>query len=137
MSCSTALRIKQFYNLGARNVFFAFTTMAWLLNHVYRCGVISLTILLFIVSKTILSYDVAVIQWINSCHENRMTTRVITFWRVDVKALTMSVKTMRFLFEILPSLKAIKSSFKRSYDEQNLTLVVISYEIYETRRRLV
>ena len=30
-----------------------------------------------------------------------------------------------------------KNSFKGSYDKQNLTLVVISYEIYETRQRLV
>ena len=31
-----------------------------------------------------LSYDVAVIQWITSCHKNRMTTRYITlgYWRV-------------------------------------------------------
>ena len=33
--------------------------------------------------------------------------------------------------------KAIKSHFKESYDKQSLTLIVISYEIYETRRRLV
>ena len=31
------------------------------------------------------------------------------------------------------TLKAIKFNSKRSYDKQNLTLVVISYEIYETR----
>ena len=30
-------------------------------------------------------------------------------------------------------LKAIKSHFKGSYDKQNLTLEVISFEIYETR----
>ena len=32
----------------------------------------------------VLSYDVAVIQWITSCHKNRMTTRYITlgYWRV-------------------------------------------------------
>ena len=59
-----------------------------------------------------LSYDVAVIQWITSCHKNHMTTRVITFWRVDVTSLTTSVSTMRFLLEILSTLKAIKSSFK-------------------------
>ena len=35
------------------------------------------------------------------------------------------------------SLKAIKFRFKGSYDKQSLTLVVISYEISETRRRLV
>ena len=84
-----------------------------------------------------LSYDVAVIQWIMSCHKNRMTTRVITLWRVDVKSLTTSVSTMHFLIKILSILKAIKYTFKGSSDKQNLTLVVISYEIYETRHRLV
>ena len=44
---------------------------------------------------------------------------------------------MRFLIEIIFMLKAIRAHFKGSYDKQNLTLVVISYEIYETRRRLV
>ena len=38
-------------------------------------------------SYSYLSYDVAVIQWITSCHKNRMTTRVITLWRVDVTSL--------------------------------------------------
>ena len=80
-----------------------------------------------------LSYAVSVIQLITSCHKNR-TTRVITLWLVDVTSLTTSVSTMFFLLEILPILKAIKSNFKGSYDKQNLTLVVISYEIYETSR---
>ena len=84
-----------------------------------------------------LSHDVAVIQWITSCHKNRMTTRVITLWRVNVTSLTTSVSTIRFVAEIVFVLKAIKSHFRGSYDKQNLTLVVISYEIYETRRRLV
>ena len=78
-----------------------------------------------------LSYDVAVIQWITSCHKNRMTTCVITLWRVDVTSMTTSLSAMRFLLEILPNLKAIKSHFKGSYDKQNLTRVVISNEIYE------
>ena len=39
--------------------------------------------------------------------------------------------------EIMFTLKAIKFNLKRSYDKQNLTLVVISYEIYETRQKLV
>ena len=65
-----------------------------------------------------------------------MTTCVITFWRVDVTSLTMSVSTMLFI-EIMIILKSIKSYFKGSYDKQNFTLVVISYEIYETPRRLV
>ena len=78
-----------------------------------------------------ISYDVAVVQWITPCHKNRTTTRVITLWRVYVTSLTTSVSTMRFLCEIKFILKAIKSRFKRSCDKQNLTLVVISYEIYE------
>ena len=64
-----------------------------------------------------------------------MTTRVITLWRVCVISLATSVSAMYFHLELM--LKAIKSRFKGSYDKQNLTLVVISYEIYETRRRLV
>ena len=84
-----------------------------------------------------LSYDVAVIQCITSCHKNRMTTRVITFWRFHITSLTTSVSTMHFLVEIMFILKAIKSRIKGSYDKSNLTFVVISYEIYETRRRLV
>ena len=51
--------------------------------------------------KQHLSYDVAVIQWITSCHKNRMTTRVITLWRVHVTSLTMSVSLVRFLVEII------------------------------------
>ena len=57
----------------------------------------------------------------------RMTTRVIT-------SIIMSVSTMRFLLEILSVLKAIKFSSEGSYDKQNLTVMVISYEIYETSR---
>ena len=82
--------------------------------------------------KTRLSYDVSGIQWITSCHKNCMTTRVITLWRVDVMSFATPVSTMRFLLEILSILKAIKFNFKGSYDKQNLTLVVFSYEIYET-----
>ena len=53
-------------------------------------------------------YDVAVIQWITSCHKNRMTTRVITLWRVFVTSFATSVSTMRFLIEIMFILKVIK-----------------------------
>ena len=42
-----------------------------------------------------------------------------------------------FLLEILSISKAIKSNFKGSYDIQNLTLVVISYEFYEFRRKIL
>ena len=45
---------------------------------------------------------------------------------------------MRFLIEIMFILKAIKSHFSGSYDKQNLTLVVISYEnLKKLSRRLV
>ena len=90
------------------------------------------------INKLYLSCDVAVIQWITSCHKNRMTTPVIiTLWRVYVMSLTASVSTMRVLNAIMHILEAIKSHFKGSYDKHNLTLVVIPYEIYETHRRLV
>ena len=84
-----------------------------------------------------LSYGITVIQWITSCHKNHMTTPVITLWSVHITSLTTSVSTMSFLIEIMFTLKAIKSHFKGSYDKLNLTLMVISYEIYETRQRLV
>ena len=77
-----------------------------------------------------LLYDVAIFQMITSCHKNRMTTRVITLWRERVTSLTRSVSTMRFLIEIMFILKAMKSHFKGSHNKQNLTLMVISYEIY-------
>ena len=77
----------------------------------------------------ILSYDVAVIQWI-MCLKNRMTTFNNTVLCVYVTSLTTSVLAMGFVLEMF-ILKAIKSHFKGSYDNQNLTLVVMSYEIYE------
>ena len=61
-----------------------------------------------------------------------MTTRVITLWRVSVTSLTTSVSTMHFLIEIMFILKAKESHFEGSYAKQNISLVVISYEIYET-----
>ena len=82
-----------------------------------------------ITKKSLLFSDVAVIQWITSCHKNRMKTRVITLLLVDVTSLPTSVSTMYFLIKILFILKAIKSNFKWSYDKQDLTLVVISYAI--------
>ena len=46
------------------------------------------------VTYSLLSYDVAVFQWITSCHKNRMTTRVITLLREYVTSLTTSVTTI-------------------------------------------
>ena len=65
-----------------------------------------------------------------------MTSHVIIFWHMDVMYLAMSVSAMHFL-EILSILKALKFSFKGSYDKQNLTLMVILYEIYKTHHRRV
>ena len=73
-----------------------------------------------------LSHDVAVNQWVTSCHKNHMTTRVVILWRVHVPSFTA---TMRFLIEIVFILKAIKFHSKVSYDKQNLTLVIISYQM--------
>ena len=39
------------------------------------------------------------LEWITSCRKNRMTTHVITLWRVDVTSLTTPVPTVRFLLE--------------------------------------
>ena len=66
-----------------------------------------------------------------------MTTGVITLWREHVTSYITSVSTMRFRTEIIISFKAKKIHFKGSYDKENLTLVVISYEIFKTRQRLV
>ena len=44
---------------------------------------------------------------------------------------------MPFLSEIMFFLKAIKSNVEGSHDNQNPMLMVISYEIYETRQRLI
>ena len=48
----------------------------------------------------------------------------------------MSLTTMHFLVEIMFILKALKSHFKGQYDKQNLKLVVISYKIYATCRKM-
>ena len=64
-----------------------------------------------------------------------MTARVTTLLRIDVTSLTTSVSTVHFLIEMIMILKTIKVHSDIPYDTQNLTLVVISDEIYETRRR--
>ena len=53
-------------------------------------------------------YDVAIIQWITSCHKNRMTTRVMTLLRVHVTSLTTFISTIEIVF----ILKAMKSHFE-------------------------
>ena len=88
-----------------------------------------------------LSYDVAFIQWITSYHKKTYdhtcnntlarTRNVIDHVR-DNSAFSYW-HTVQFKI----SLKSIKSHFERSIDKQNVTLVVISDEIYETRQRLI
>ena len=55
-----------------------------------------------------LSHGVTVSQWLTSCHKNRMSTRVITFWRIHVTLLTTSVSVVCFLIETVLILKAMK-----------------------------
>ena len=42
-----------------------------------------------------------------------------------------------FFIDIICNLKGIKTTLNQSYDKQNLTLMIISYEINQTRQRLV
>ena len=65
-----------------------------------------------------------------------MTTRYITFG-VYMQRHNDIRDNVAFSIEIMFTLKDVKFNFKWSYDKQNLTFVVISYEIYETRLRLV
>ena len=81
-------------------------------------------------------YDVTVIQRIMSSHKNCMNTCVITFWYIHLTTLTKSVSAMRFLTKSV-HFEHDKSRFKGSYNKHNLTLVVISNEIYETCQTLV
>ena len=72
-----------------------------------------------------LSYDIAVIQWLISCYKNCMTIRYVNTW--------LLAHNVMFSFEAKSTFKATEFHLKQShvYDKQNLTLVVISYEIYE------
>ena len=56
-----------------------------------------------------------------------MNTRYITLSAGTSNVMMTSVTTMLFFVEIMSTLKAIKSSINRSYDTQDITLVVISY----------
>ena len=66
------------------------------------------------VYEMFLSYEVTVIQWLTSCHKNHHDA---------VRDNVM------FSSEIMSTLNAIKSCLNQSYDKQNLTFVVISYEM--------
>ena len=57
---------------------------------------------------------------------NVMTTRYITLSAGTSNVMTTSVTTIHFSLKLLSTLKAIKRSFERSFDKQNITLVVIS-----------
>ena len=60
--------------------------------------------------------------------DNLMTTHVISN-SID----NVHVNNAGYIIEIIFILKAIRSSSEGSYDKQNLTLLIISYEINETR----
>ena len=61
------------------------------------------------IGDSLLSYDIAVIQWIMLYHKNHMTTSVITLWHAHLTSLTTSMSIMRFGNEIMFNLKVIKS----------------------------
>ena len=85
-----------------------------------------------------LLYDVAINQKKASILKNRMTICLILFWRVHVTCIGNDCVNNPFLIEMMFILKAINFVLKGSFDERNLAAsVVISYEIYETRQRLV
>ena len=65
--------------------------------------------------KFFLSYDVAVIQYITSCHKNHINTRVKTLWREHVTSLTTSMSAMRFLNNV--HFEGDKFNFKGSYNK--------------------
>ena len=65
-----------------------------------------------------------------------MTTRVITLAH-KCNAIDNVRVDNAFSSGNIVQFEGDKINFKESYDKQNLSLVVISYEIYETRRRLV
>ena len=73
----------------------------------------------------------------NVVSKNHMTRTCNNTFAWTRNVIETSVPTMRFVIEIMFILKAIKSHFKGSYDKQNFTLVAISYEIYDTCRKLV
>ena len=79
--------------------------------------------------ENILSYDIPVMQWITSCHKNHMITLCNNTLARTCNVIDNVHVNNAFLIEIMFTLKVIKSHFKESYDKQNLTFMVISYEI--------
>ena len=63
--------------------------------------------------KTILSYDVAVNQWITSCHKKRITTRYVILWREQITSkrcpcqpcifccINVNIKSKKILLKIV------------------------------------
>ena len=65
------------------------------------------------------------IQWNKSRHKYVMTTHVLTLWQEQFSNFMTNVcDNNAFFVEIISTLMAIKSSFERSYDKQNITLMV-------------
>ena len=61
-----------------------------------------------------------------------MTKHVLTLSAGTSNVMNNVRDNNAFFVEILSTLKAIKSPFERSYDKQNIILVVISYDIFQT-----
>ena len=78
---------------------------------------------------SILSYEVAVFQWITSCNKTVMTTLVLTLF-AGIRNVIDDVHNNNVNFHLkYAHFKGDKTVFKKSYYKSNLTLVVISYEI--------
>ena len=69
---------------------------------------------------------------VTSCHKNRMTTNYITLWREQVTSWWCPCQPCIFCRTIV-NFKVDKIQLKMVIcDKQNLTLLIISYRIYET-----
>ena len=62
-----------------------------------------------------------------------MTTHVLTLSAGTSNVMTTSGDNNAFFVEILSTLKAIKSSFKRSYDKPNITLAKGSFDKFHMK----
>ena len=81
-------------------------------------------------NKKNLSYDVAVFQWITPCNKKCYDhTCINTFAGIRKVIVDVRNNNENFHWKYV-HFKGDKMFFKKSYDKTNLTLVVISYEIY-------
>ena len=67
----------------------------------------------------------AVFQWKTSRHKSDVTKHLIALFCINVTLHNKVCDKIIFSIEIIAFIKSLKSTLKRSYDKQNLTLVVI------------